>query len=864
MNRLTTKTVPADGPLNAKICFVGEAPGAEEDTFMKPFIGSAGQLMNRCFREVGILREEVLVTNVFRQRPPKNAVSYFFEDAKCTKPTWEAQEHIDNLQKWLNDLREYDGGPNIIVALGATAMKVLTGKKRIEKWRGSILPCTLCEGYKVYPTYHPSYVMRMLNEQDETKVSGEKKARQVNAYPLFLRDLERIQIQAEFPEIRYPERNLLVNLSYSELTARLEYLASTSGMVAIDIETLPSEEGPLVWCIGFSEHPSEAFVVPILKNLSYAWSLEEEAKLWVLISKVFLNPRLKKIFQGGTYDLAVLGRYYGLRVADATYEDTMHCHFASYPYIKKGLEILCSIYTWEPYYKDEGKVHFGKRSSDQGEFLYNAKDCCVTREIFPVVARDSRELSTWDGYRRTQSVIPSLLGMMIRGVKIDIERKETLSDDYERQMLYHQREIERIAGLDNINLNSSPQKQKLLYYHLDLPVQYNRATRKPTADKEAIAKLRRQFPNNKILEHLAEYQKFSILKRTFADMLLDSDGRIRTSYNFVSTWRLNSSGSPFIFNLSKKKQAGGNLQNIPVRTDEGREIRKLFIGDDCPKLPDLQWKQLIDEVTSVLGPDVASMLINGRKAIACSDLSQAESRVVAWESEDLEDIQLYLEGIKDVHWERAKLIFKIPDSVPYNPKALYRDPITREEHPLKFYRDLGKRVVHATNYDMGPVKLQAILATDGVFLEQRVCRLMLESYKASKPQLSRWKREVRSKIKATRTIISSFGRKRQFLGRENDNLYRAAYAFSPQNTVGEMLEVAIQEIFSTIEEVDILLNIHDEVVYQVEPKDFLSSIPKIKSCMERELIIKGRPLTIPCDFKVGRSWGETVEFKWQS
>ena len=204
MERLKTNIVGPDGPPSAKMCFVGQAPGAEEDESGKPFVGDAGRLFNQGLRNAEILRQDVLVHNVFKQRPPKNDVSYYFSDSKNTVPTWEGQEHIDGLQRWLSKLlkrREMGlGGPNVICALGREAMMVLTGKKRITKWRGSVLPCTLVEGFKVYPSFHPSYVNRLMNEQRE-RLLGENKKMQQNVWPLFLRDLDRVKTQSEFPEI---------------------------------------------------------------------------------------------------------------------------------------------------------------------------------------------------------------------------------------------------------------------------------------------------------------------------------------------------------------------------------------------------------------------------------------------------------------------------------------------------------------------------------------------------------------------------------------------------------------------------------------------------------------------------------------
>ena len=102
MERLKTNIVPFDGPLEAEMCFIGEAPGAEEDSALKPFVGAAGQLLDRCFRTVGIARSEVLLGNIFRQRPPKNYINYYFQ----TDDLPDIKEGIKTCKRNLGDYKE--------------------------------------------------------------------------------------------------------------------------------------------------------------------------------------------------------------------------------------------------------------------------------------------------------------------------------------------------------------------------------------------------------------------------------------------------------------------------------------------------------------------------------------------------------------------------------------------------------------------------------------------------------------------------------------------------------------------------------------------------------------------------------------
>ena len=826
---MTTNIISPDGPISSDICLIGEAPGAEENTRLTPFIGSAGQLLNDCLRTSGMARGMILVHNVFTQQPPKNNILHYFQDKSGTKLNWEGEEHVARLREWLESLlklRETGaGGPNVIGALGAKAMLVLTGKKRITKWRGTVLPCTLVPGFKVYPMYHPSFVLRVMNEPEERVNSAQKKADRQNALPLFLKDLERLKIQSESPEITRPERQFEIVKDLPQALSLLESCMDKQA-VACDIETLPSNDGPILWCIGFSESPDHAFCIPILREQKFFWTQKEEAIIWQKISELFLS-KVKKIFHNGLYDLSILGRYYGIRCATGTFEDTMYGHQMNYPYLRKGLDLCVSIYTWEPYYKDEGKVHLGKRSSDTEEFIYNCRDCACTREIWPIIVRDGLEMGTARNYEITKEVTPSLLHMQIFGVKIDEVKKGFLTVTFGQRTNELEKTIQVLSGKPNLNVRSSTQLKSLLYAELDCKAQYNHKTGKLTTDKDAINRLAKLYnspgdPRHQILTNLLLFRKFSKLSDTYTKMEIGSDGRIHTSYGWVTTFRLNSSKSHF--------GGGGNLQNIPVRSDEGKEIRRLFVADE------------------------------GKILIAC-DLAQAEAREVAWAARDSRLIDLFGRGW-DVHWARTKSIFGFAEEIEYQPKAKISDVYTGEAHTMKFYRGLGKTIVHAGNYMMGPRMLQAILVREGVHLPEKICKQLLHSNKSNNPLITRWQQDTIEKVKRDRTLITPLGDKRVFRGRLNNSLFRSAIAFVPQSTVGRLLQFAQKRILDDFHYIQLLLNVHDETISQVEDSTevIAQAIDDIRSAMEIPHVTGGKDITIPCDFKLGYNWGDLEEY----
>jgi DNA polymerase-1 len=526
------------------------------------------------------------------------------------------------------------------------------------------------------------------------------------------------------------------------------------------------------------------------------------------LSQFFLSDHIK-IFQGGLYDLSILARYWGLRCLEDTVEDTMVAHHAAYPHLPKGLDFQASVYTWEPYYKDDGKV-WGSRVGDQALSIYHGKDLCVTREIWPILLQDNRQLGTWEGYKRSMSYYPSLLAMTLRGVKCDMEKKAKLGRVFKNSAREHLDAITELVGREyKISTAYTKDLVQLLYVDMELAPQYKDG--KLTTNDAALLRLKKLYPKNEVLEHVRRRRMFLKFSNTYMNMEVGKDGRFHTSYNpaGTATWRLSSSESPF--------GGGGNLQNIPSRTEEGRKIRELFIADEG-------------------------------KILVAADYSQAEARVVAYLAGEQVEIEAFESG-RDIHWLNA----------------IDLELATADEAPSKEKRDPAKNMKHGYNYEVGPRRLQAELLRYGYDFSYAQCRDSLEKIRMKRPMIEGWKRQIRTKIDTDRTLITPLGRKRVFYGRKGPDLYRKAIAFVPQSTVGELLCVSIREIHRELESTErlceVLLNGHDEVVVQTDPSQIQRTIRRMRRLMEVPIEINGRMVVIPVDFKVGANWGEMESVK---
>ena len=327
------------------IVILGEAWGEAEEKLRMPFVGVAGYELNGQLEDAGINRRECHVTNVFNLRPqPTNEVKNLCcpkkQDTLGLPPLGTGQylraefaPELDRLYSELASVR-----PNIIIALGGTALWALSGISGISRHRGALrtsepLRGEVGAGLKVLPTYHPAAVVR-----------------QYALRPTVIADLQKAKRQSEFPEIRRPHRYLHTEPSLVDLESFLADYILPARTLAFDIETAQKQ----ITCIGFAPSADRALVVPFLdtRNGGNYWaSSDDERAAWAFVRRVLDLP-IPKVAQNGLYDVHWLWRNYGIPVRNFAH-DTMLLHHALHPESQKGLGFLGSIYTDAPAWKTE-------------------------------------------------------------------------------------------------------------------------------------------------------------------------------------------------------------------------------------------------------------------------------------------------------------------------------------------------------------------------------------------------------------------------------------------------------------------------------------------------------------------------------
>ncbi|RQW92777.1 MAG: hypothetical protein EHM79_00170, partial [Geobacter sp.] len=534
--------IPSEGSLSAKIALVGEAPGQFEEKVGKPFVGPAGHMLDECLNAAKLNRSSCYITNVVKERPANNDISLFLKlsptSVKMT-PAYKAYE--DSLKDELER-----STANVIVALGGIALFALTRKIGILKYRGSTLESTLLPGRKVIPTIHPSAVMR------EKRMSG------TATYQLItIADLEKVGRESVTPFINCPRRELILAPTYDQV---MNFLAGLSPEickeVAFDIEVIRGE----VSCISFATSPEQSICIAFSEGLKNRYSLEEETNIWLLITKILENKDIKKIGQNITgFDNYFLYSKYG--ILPANLEDTMVAHGILYPDLPKGLDFLTSIYTNEPYYKDEGKQYIKIGGNDRDFWRYNALDSAVCIEVWKSLERELKEQDMWKMYRNKISLTNTTIFLQYHGIGIDRRLIDEAIREVDTSVAELTQKLKTQVGFD-INPGSHKQLKEYFYGVLGIDPYKSRTTHNTTVDKDALKRLARgtqSRPGRPVAATILEIRRLNKFKDTYLEMNIDDDNQVRGSYNLVGTGDGRLSSSQTIFGT------GGNMQNLDPR-----------------------------------------------------------------------------------------------------------------------------------------------------------------------------------------------------------------------------------------------------------------------------------------------------------
>jgi len=537
--------------------------------------------------------------------------------------------------------------------------------------------------------------------------------------------------------------------------------------VAFDIETTAVG----IRCLGLSCETDSALVIPVGR-------MTNKEHVWRLIRLLFADKQVIKIGQNMSFDLSFLVPYVGF--PHPPLFDTMLAHYLLAPELPHDLDFLASIYADMNYYAIKPW-----KSNDQDTWIYNARDCIATFRTYEKLSHDLKEFHMnefFEGY--IMPLFMCLFEMQHRGVHIDSDRREQLRRSLETEMHRIQIDINKASSRE-LNLNSSKQLKDYFYEEQKYTRRINRKRGTVTVDKNALNKLAAE--GSQVAQLILQYRQVEKLLSTFVNIPLSPTGCIHSEYviSGSDTGRL-SSRAPFT-------GFGGSLQDIPP------QARELLI----PR------------------PGMCFVKIN---------LSQAESRVVAWLTEGV--MKKAFQRDEDIHSLTASILFG--GQVQDYPKGNHE-------------RNVAKTYVFAANYGNGPGRVANML-----HCSQSEARKLLEKYHEAFPEVRRWQEHIRSRLAKSRTLMTPLGRKRKFLGRWGDELFRSAYAFIPQATVADYLNLGLLRLWLKLFPLNSwpVLQVHDEIVVEC-PIDCEQQVEQImRQCLEIPIVVESDLLVIPLETKV--------------
>lgn len=831
--------VPPEGSPAARLWIVGEAPGETEVRQGRPFTGMAGGVLDGMLQEAGIARRECRIDNIVRFRPHLNKFGEFYRKDGTAKPLLEWS--IKRLQDLIEKHR-----PHMILALGWEPLRLLAAETLtdgIKMWRGSVIHGP---AGKLMGTFHPSYLLRQWADR-----------------PVAVADIRKAKTESFTPGLVRKVRKNTVNWGFNATRDALRDMLEHASFVSFDIETDTKAE---ITSIALADAPEFAVVVPIAFRGRRHWTSEEERILKGFVKQILESQKIQKIAQNAQYDMIWLKAKWGVEVAPL-FMDTLVAHNLLVPECPKSLAFQCSIYTDIPYYK------FQSRTDDPDTyFRYNAQDAMATFECAQEIQAALEEDKLWDFYcKLPHALLAPLRELSLRGVRIDLalrnemtreleEERKTLTAairedatirEFEEKYL-GARQQEKAAEKCKVawekskekcekagkwpksaisvkypkvedyvavktekqpevafNPDSPQQVAAYLYTFRKFKAQLKRradGTRTITADSAAIKKI-----NTKLQEPLLQalLDHADVTKQLeFLNAKLEPDERMHCTYDITGTETGRISSKKYV------TDTGANLQNQPAGKKKESTLRRIFIPDEG-------------------------------KVFLQRDLKQAEAWIVAFLSED----PFFMDAIRssDIHRRTASLIFRKPEC-----------EVTKRE------RDLAKRCVHALNYGMGYVKFAEQLGIS--IVEARDLR---NRYFAAFPKLQVWHSETKLKLAKTRRLTTPFGRVREFSAGWNEDLWKAAWAYIPQSTVGDLLNTGFLEFWRWLKvdgneerfDCQVMLQIHDSLVVQCPEEHVPVIAKKLKECLERPITVNGHIFTIPTDCAVGPNWLDLKERK---
>lgn len=574
---------------------------------------------------------------------------------------------------------------------------------------------------------------------------------------------------------------------------------STTSFLAFDTETTNIEpmNAELVG-ISLSDAENRAYYIPIPEDR------EEALKIVNELRPILENEKIEKIGQNIKYDMIVLKKY-GIEVKGALF-DTMLAHYVLQPELRHNLDYLAEIYlNYQTIHIDElignrGKEQKNMRDlSPQQIYEYACEDADVALKLKNILAKELKEQGVEKlFYEIEMPLVPVLVALECNGVRIDTESLKQTSIDFTARLQEIEKEIYELAN-ESFNISSPKQVGDILFGKLRLVEKPKKTkTGQYVTSEEVLESLRNK---HEIVGRILDYRGLKKLLSTYIDALPQlinpHTGRIHTSFNqaVTATGRLSSSNP--------------NLQNIPIREEDGKKIRQAFIPDDNCEF-------------------------------FSADYSQIELRIMAHLSGDTSMIEAFNSG-HDIHAATAAKIYKVPI-----------------EEVTSDMRRKAKTANFGIIYGISVFGLAERMNVD-----RKEAKELIDGYFATYPQIKEYMDKSIEVARNHSYVETIFNRKRYLPDINSRNATVRGYAErnainAPiQGSAADIIKVAMSRIhkqFVTYNlKAKMILQVHDELNF---------SVPKEEKELVEKIVIKemeaAYPMQVPlkADCGWGKNWLE--------
>ncbi len=550
--------------------------------------------------------------------------------------------------------------------------------------------------------------------------------------------------------------------------------------------------------MSFCFKEGEAYYVSLPTDKVEATEILREFKV------IFESEHIEKIGQNIKFDLLMLAQY-GIQLKGKFF-DTMIAHYLVQPELRHGMDYLAEIYLryrtihYEDVVGAKGKNQIDIRFVDLDLLCnYAAEDADVTFRLKQILEKELKENTLENLFYEIEMPLLKVLAIMERtGVRIDSEALRQSSEILTQDMLNLEKEIHNIAGFE-FNVSSPAQVGEILFDRLKLDDKAKKTkTGQYSTAEDVLEKIRSKHP---IIGKILDYRGLRKLLSTYIDalplLISPVTGKVHTSYNqtVAATGRLSSTNP--------------NLQNIPIRDAQGKEIRKAFIPDD------------------------GSLFLS-------ADYSQIELRIMAHLSGDQNMLDAFNSGL-DIHTATAAKIYKIP-----------LEEVTTD------MRRKAKTANFGIIYGISVFGL-----SDRLAIPRAEAKELIEGYFATYPDVKRYMDNAIQKAKEMGYVETIFGRKRFLADINSQNSIVRGYAErnainAPiQGSAADIIKIAMVHIQAQLEaenlQAKMTMQVHDELNFSVPTAEIETVKKVVVEEMEKAIQLQ---VPIIADCGVGANWLE--------